>query len=61
MPSLESVAINFSVSENGHSYLDDFGNIRDALCGIQSTVLRHVTVSATMPNWDLPVQEAWVS
>jgi hypothetical protein len=34
MPSLESVAINFSVSENGHGYLDDFGKIRDALCGI---------------------------
>lgn len=61
MPSLESAAIDFTVSRNGKGYANDFQAIGKALCGIESSRLQRVSVSTTMAIWEEPVPAVWVS
>jgi hypothetical protein len=61
MPSLESIAIAFSISNDGFGYADDFVSLRDALCEIESDRLRKVSVSADVPFLYTTFPAAWVS
>jgi hypothetical protein len=61
MPSVESVTIKFNVSEYTRGYLHDFACVREALCRIESPTFQHVTFYETIPIYEDPFTETWVS
>lgn len=61
VPSVESVAIAFEISDYGQGCIDDMKATGNALCEIKAPALKCVTMSVTVPLWQEPIPEAWVS
>jgi hypothetical protein len=60
MPSVETVGIDFNVSDDGLGWKDDFDAMRETVCGIESPCLRTVFVDVNVPMWGEPFPEIWV-
>jgi hypothetical protein len=61
MPALERISIEFEDSNEGRGHVTDLEAIRNALCGIESTRLRHAHVRTILPLWCGTLPKAWVS
>lgn len=61
MPSLESIDLKLQVSNEVEGCLEDFAEIRDALCGIKSDKLQHIGMRVTLWVFDGILPEVCVS